>query len=85
MNRLIFSAFGVILTFIWIIYTAPDIKTGVDTSQNRKIKTINRSGSTFLNKITPVKTKVEPDRVNVYKSFTKPASFELVTVANSRY
>ncbi|MES2875752.1 MAG: hypothetical protein V4708_18655 [Bacteroidota bacterium] len=51
MNRLIISAIGVILTFIWIVYTAPPRQGTVGKLENTPIKKINKSGSTTVKKI----------------------------------
>ncbi len=51
MKRLLFSAVGVILTFVWIIYTAPPIQGKNNASDKGQIKKINRSGSASINKI----------------------------------
>ena len=62
MKRLIFSALGVILTFTWIIYTAPPKQENI-RPEGGLIKTINRSGATSLNKITqPIYKNLEPDK-----------------------
>lgn len=66
MKRLIFSACGVILTFIWIIYTAPPIQGKNNASENGQIKTINRSGSTSINKIRqPISKSFKPDTLYI--------------------
>lgn len=51
MNRLIISAIGVILTFIWIVYTAPPRQNKLEKSRNTPIKKINKSASGTLNNI----------------------------------
>lgn len=69
MNRLIFSAIGVILTFAWIVYTAPAKQNKIQTSEDGQIKKISRSGSTSLHKIIqPVNKGVEPGRIHIAKT-----------------
>lgn len=53
MIRLLVSAIGVILTFCWIIYTAPDRPEKAGRLKNIPIKKINKSGSSNLNKANP--------------------------------
>lgn len=51
MNRLIISAIGVILTFIWIVYTAPPRQNKLEKSRNTPIKKINKSTSGSIHNI----------------------------------
>ncbi len=67
MKRLIFSAFGVTLTFIWIIYTAPPIEGKNNAADNVQIKTINKSGSASIIK-QPVYKTFKPDTTDTRKS-----------------
>ncbi|MEJ7694557.1 hypothetical protein [Daejeonella sp.] len=77
MNRLIFSAIGVILTFAWIVYTAPSKPEKIDTEVG-KIKKISKSGSTSLHKITqPIYKSIESRNINA-------GSKVLVMAANER-
>ncbi|SKB29285.1 hypothetical protein SAMN05661099_0250 [Daejeonella lutea] len=52
MNRLIFSAIGVILTFIWIVYTAPSKKSKLGSLENSRIKKISKASSISLHTLT---------------------------------
>ena len=63
MNRLIFSAIGVILTFIWIVYSAPHKQDKLETFEDGPIKTISKSGSTSLNKISQPIKSIESEKL----------------------
>ena len=64
MRRLIFSIIGLILTFIWIVYTAPIRQNKPETVEGGPIKKINKSGSTSLNKISqPIYKSTESNKL----------------------
>lgn len=84
MNRLIFSAIGVILTFAWIVYTAPNKQNKVEAPEAGRIKKISRSGSTSLNKISqPVYKNAESAKTDAGNSNANSGS-DLVVTANER-
>lgn len=60
MKRLIFSAIGVILTFVWIIYTAPPIQERNNAGDSGEIKAIRKPESTATIK-QPEYQKFNPD------------------------
>ena len=72
MNRLLVSAIGVLLTFCWIIYTAPDRPEKVDRIKNEPIKKINKSGSNSRNKLE------QPISANNIKHDTLKKEFTLL-------
>ncbi len=64
MNRIIFSAIGVIVTFTWIVYTAPSKQNKIETPENGRIKKISKSGATSVNKITQPIYKSVAEKMN---------------------
>lgn len=76
MKRLIFSAIGVALTFIWIVYTAPPIQGKNSASDNVQIKTINKSGSGSVMKQSVYKT-FKPDTNNIRKTLLVSSTSEV--------
>lgn len=66
MKRLIFSTIGIIVTFIWIIYTAPPIQGKNSVLDKGQIKTISRSGTISINKTKrPISKPFERDTINL--------------------
>ncbi len=64
MNRLIVSAIGVILTFFWIIYTAPTRPDKPEKLKNEPIKKIIKSGSSSHKMIRQaIDERIEPDNL----------------------
>lgn len=51
MKRLMFSTTGILLTFVWIIYTAPPARDKNAIISKGHMKTITKTGSSAMNKI----------------------------------
>lgn len=86
MKRLIFSAAGIILTFLWIIYTAPPVRDKNEIISKGHIKTIIKTGSSAVNKIkNPLIENLDFDKLKKTKNLvTKPESIISIKSWNNK-